>query len=272
MKSKPKGPSFLSPGKDPERQRYQILAPDWDLLLEEFDSANDALLRVKNPSRKRVLKEMVEAVVRFTRRCLVAQPPIAHKPGMDDREIFERHLERGRTLMERINKELQARWFRFSPRVSYLDQNAYATVFDEIMPVIRERQQQVIVELGKPLRPGSAEVASASASIGNVEPSEGVLTDDSVGKGKRGPKRDYESAALFAEIVDSVAPDGNWHSKIIEICFALDEADYPIPKPWRHKRGHKVWSDAEPPIARKVINYRLLVAKQRSKRDLETLG
>ncbi len=272
MKSKPKEPRFLYPDKEPERQRYQTLAPDWDLLNEEFDRANRTLLKVKNPLRKRVLKEMVEAVVRFYRRCLLAQPPIVRKPGMDDWDIWERYRERAHKLKDYIDRVLPSGWFRYAHRISHLDQNDYAGVFPEIMPQIRERQQQVIVDLEKPLRPDSAEGAPASAPIRNVEPAEGVLTDDSVGEKKRGPSPDYDSAALLAGIVASVAPDGSWRSKVNEICDALDEADYPIPKLWRDKRGHKQWTEAERPIAVKMIEHRLKLAKRRTKPDLETLG
>jgi hypothetical protein len=63
---------------------------------------------------------------------------------------------------------------------------------------------------------------------------------------KRGPETDYKTAARVAEIVERVAPDGDWKSKLDDVLMALDEAntlDNPIPTPrtWKPKHGYRDW-------------------------------
>jgi len=53
---------------------------------------------------------------------------------------------------------------------------------------------------------------------------------------KRGPKPDYETALLVAGIVARVAPDGDWRSRVDDVCDALDDEQVPVPATWR--RNH----------------------------------
>ncbi len=95
------------------------------------------------------------------------------------------------------------------------------------------------------------------------------------GKGrKRGPKPDDKGAALVAEIVAQVAPDGDWRSKVDDICEALDVARVPFPRRWwRRDRSCSGWADYdERANAVKAIEYRLEIAKQRKKATPETLS
>ena len=52
---------------------------------------------------------------------------------------------------------------------------------------------------------------------------------------KRGPKRDYEASFRVAEIVARLAPDGDWRSKLDDVCEALHDEGIPFPKTWRSK-------------------------------------
>jgi hypothetical protein len=90
---------------------------------------------------------------------------------------------------------------------------------------------------------------------------------------KRGPKPDHETALRLAEIVARVAPDGEWRGKLDDVCEALDEAKIPFPAKWRRDRQWRCWADyLEKPIVIKAIEYRLEMAKQRSKPIPETLS
>jgi hypothetical protein len=59
---------------------------------------------------------------------------------------------------------------------------------------------------------------------------------------KRGPQRDYATAARVAKIIAQVAPDGNWRAKLDDICDKLDESEVPCPKTWK-KKGYLTWYD-----------------------------
>jgi hypothetical protein len=70
-----------------------------------------------------------------------------------------------------------------------------------------------------------------------------AATPNSKGVGrKRGPKRDYETAARVAEVVARVAPDGDWRAKLDDVLMALDDAKMiPTPKTWAQKHGYRDW-------------------------------
>jgi len=89
---------------------------------------------------------------------------------------------------------------------------------------------------------------------------------------KRGPKPDHEGAARVAEIVARAAPDGDWRSKVDDICEALDKAQVPFPPRWRKRdRSCDGWAAYdERANAVKAIEYRLKVARQRKKTTPET--
>jgi len=90
---------------------------------------------------------------------------------------------------------------------------------------------------------------------------------------KRGPKTDHEGAARVAEIVARV---GDWKAKLDETCEALDAEAIPYPKTWpRREYPLNSWEDGatlEPGLARKAIEDRLELAKQRKKLAPETFS
>jgi hypothetical protein len=97
---------------------------------------------------------------------------------------------------------------------------------------------------------------------------------NTTGGRKRGPKADPDGAAAVAEIVVRVAPEGDWRSKLDDICEALDKAQIPFPARW-WKRDHSCngWADYdERANAVKGIEYRLKLARQQKKTTPETLS
>ena len=105
-------------------------------------------------------------------------------------------------------------------------------------------------------------------------PAQPASPPKSDGKGqKRGPKP-VEGAAELAEIVTRMAPDGDWRSKLDNVCEALDEAQIPFPRRWRKRdRSCKGWVDYdERANAVKAIDYRLKTARQRKIALPETLS
>ncbi len=90
---------------------------------------------------------------------------------------------------------------------------------------------------------------------------------------KRGPKPDFETAALVAAVVARVAPDGDWRSRVDDICDSLDEEQIPVPSTWRRNRNCRRWSLCDDKdIVVKAIEYRLALANQRKKDTPETLS
>lgn len=91
---------------------------------------------------------------------------------------------------------------------------------------------------------------------------------------KRGPKRDYESTLRVAEVVARVAPDGDWRSKLDDVCEALHDEGIPFPKSSGGKdRNCRSWMDfPERALAIKVIEYRLDIANEGKKSPPETLS
>jgi hypothetical protein len=68
------------------------------------------------------------------------------------------------------------------------------------------------------------------------------LATESTCKGrKRGPTRDYETAARVAEVVARVAPGVPWRSKLDEILMALDDAEIPTPGTWLERHEYRNW-------------------------------
>jgi hypothetical protein len=88
---------------------------------------------------------------------------------------------------------------------------------------------------------------------------------------KRGPKPDYKTAVRVAEIVERVAPNGDWRSKVDDILGELDDARIPTPKTWQPKHRYRNWYAAVAAdtagrgrhMAVEAISYRLKLAKER---------
>jgi hypothetical protein len=78
---------------------------------------------------------------------------------------------------------------------------------------------------------------------------------------KRGPKPDYENALRVAEVIARVAGEGNWRSKLDDICLELDETAIPRPKTWK-RRGHHDWFDglSERHLVEEAIAHHLKLA------------
>jgi hypothetical protein len=115
------------------------------------------------------------------------------------------------------------------------------------------------------------EAATVQSNGNPAEPTSGESTDTlSAQPGKlakkRGPKPDHETAWRVQKIVARVAPDGDWRSKLAEICDDLDVEKIPCPKRWRKRDGTcRQWSDClETPLVVKAIEYRLATVRRRS--------
>lgn len=109
-------------------------------------------------------------------------------------------------------------------------------------------------------KPDQAQVPAVDANRGQVP--------------KRGPRADYETASRVAAVVARVAPDGDWRSKLDDVCEALDEEQIRYPKTWS-KRAYRSWTDccvAERSLAVKAIEYRLGLAAGQKKATSETLS
>lgn len=117
----------------------------------------------------------------------------------------------------------------------------------------------------QPERGGGA--ASMAVETASARQAQQAPIPNSKGQGrKRGPKPDYDTAARVAEVVTSVAPDGDWRSKLNDICDQLDEEKIPIPSTWRRNRDCRSWSGCiERPVVIKAIEYRLATANQRKR-------
>jgi len=75
-----------------------------------------------------------------------------------------------------------------------------------------------------------------------TEPSQAATTPKSHSKGqKRGPKPNYDTASLVAEVIARVAPDGRWRPNLDDILIELDDAKIPTPKTWLPKHGYRNW-------------------------------
>jgi hypothetical protein len=79
-------------------------------------------------------------------------------------------------------------------------------------------------------------------------PKEAVLTvnaEVSTSRGRRrGPPRDYSNAVRVGQVVDCIAPDGNWRELLDDVLIALDEAQIPFPKTWQRNHEYRSWYGA----------------------------
>lgn len=103
-----------------------------------------------------------------------------------------------------------------------------------------QRWEQHLTEL-------DAVVNGAPDSATVTEAAEAEVTPKAVGErlakrsqNRRGPKRDYDTALKVADVMERVAPDGNWRELLDILCDELDEAKVRRPKPWKQK-GYLTW-------------------------------
>jgi hypothetical protein len=124
-------------------------------------------------------------------------------------------------------------------------------------------------------RTGGVPTSKPAGRTTNTEGTSGEAELKPKGTGRKpGPRTDYASAALVAEIVARIAPDGDWRTNLDDICEALNKADIPFPKTWpKRDPPLKSWQDGadlEPTLVKKAIEDRL--KKQRKNSSPETLS
>lgn len=91
--------------------------------------------------------------------------------------------------------------------------------------------------------------ATKASAIAHNPPSAAMVAEEGITPrttvtihGKRGPKRDFETAMKVDEVITRLAPDGNWRAQLEAVCEGLDEALVRRPKPWKAK-GYRAWYD-----------------------------
>ena len=83
-------------------------------------------------------------------------------------------------------------------------------------------------------------------------------------KRRRGRATKYEVYMRVAEVVQRIAPDGDWPDKLDEICKALDEGKVDSPK-WRDTDCRRWSGCVEEELVVKAVDYRLKVAARHKK-------
>jgi hypothetical protein len=238
---------------DPElRRRRQRVA--------EHDNALLARLRGKNPyEREKVAAELDK---------LDRQEKLLHDVR-DYLESYPRdtHSRKARLIVTRRI------WDEFIPK--HKDRDAFSLGFRDLYAAIWTEGYSSLEERAKA---GWNELANTGArpALSGTEGGGGDPVKSS-GKGlPRGPKPDNEGAARVAEIVERVAPARDWKDRLDEVCKALDTEEIHYPKTWpRRDIPLNSWEDGatlEATLAKKAIEYRLDVAKQRKKAPPETLS
>jgi hypothetical protein len=143
-------------------------------------------------------------------------------------------------------------------------QLAVRTVFEsrillwkaEALRWIREREAAQMI-FGTTATQGESP-ADASKDIQNT-----IVDNHASTHRTRGPKPNQELALRISEVVAQVASDGDWRSKLDDICDALDENGIPCPKTWRaREEACRNWSSQlNRSLVIKAIDYRLKTGK-----------
>jgi hypothetical protein len=158
------------------------------------------------------------------------------------------------------------KWFPYAPGRRITSHYAPAWPKEYVLKVLASRiaywQAEALVT---PV--GSLPNSIPGEGTANAEgSSDGTKLKPTAAGRKRGPKPDYENARLVAEIVARIAPNGDIHANLYNICEALDQAGIPSPKKWRRRNSPlKNWQDGAsdvPTLAKQAINDRLKVAKR----------
>jgi hypothetical protein len=112
------------------------------------------------------------------------------------------------------------------------------------------------------IKTGGDRRVSMAPPITQREPAAGNETRGSNGQ-RRGPNRDLQSSKV-AKVVHHVAPDGNWKSKLDEVCEALDLAEITPSMNWYKKdKTCILWVDyPDKHKCVEAIAYRLKKARQ----------
>lgn len=114
--------------------------------------------------------------------------------------------------------------------------------------------------------PQNIEVATGGSSSAKATASE-----ETPSRPKRGPKPDYGTAVRVAQIVAGVAPNGEWRSRLDDVCMELDDQQIPRPKTWKARHGFGSWYAAVASdeasrgrhIAIEAIKHQLNLAKEK---------
>lgn len=198
----------------------------------------------------------------------VVQANYAIERGLRGEEAMRVFREESAVLLEEVTLSWRASCERLA--VAFEDDTEELKDLAQPFHRVRDDLRPLLPEL--PLADVRRE---PTALIGGDSGTKPETISNAGGQGrKRGPKPDHEGAARVAEIVARVAPDGDWRSKLDDICEALDEAQVPFPPRWR-KQVQSCYGWAaydERANAVKAVEYRLKIAKQRKKTTPETLS
>jgi hypothetical protein len=225
-------------------------------LLKQQAVNPDVVLKLVKVCRAYVASEL-SAYLRFLQR-----------KGMPTSQAVGESREQTKAVLAETKRKLD---YGISQISETLDCEGYAEDAKNSIEYFAEAFQMEIVE------PGLWLGAMAQSSPPTITETRSVAAPP---KGrKRGPKPDYESAMRVAEVVERVAADGDWRSKLEELGQALDhgvcdasdpnvcEASHhekiPLPRGWSQKR--KNWLD--PPdraVMVKAIEYRLEIVSKKS--------
>jgi hypothetical protein len=125
------------------------------------------------------------------------------------------------------------------------------------------RSVALVSDAGQNSRTGES-VGQTTADADPMQTKAIVLTDPAAVTKRRGPQRDFETALQVDAVVRRLAPDGDWHAQLANICDGLDEAEVRCPKPWKNK-GYGTWYDcmtAERSLVVKAIAHHRELARE----------
>ena len=91
------------------------------------------------------------------------------------------------------------------------------------------------------LRPVPGDTVPNGVETAPAQPQPVVTPNSQSACRKRGPTRDYKTAARVAEVIARVAPEGDWRSRLDDVLMALDDEKIPTPKTWEQKHGYRNW-------------------------------
>jgi hypothetical protein len=132
---------------------------------------------------------------------------------------FEQHAD------ELLQETFDRKWFFGLRRLELLE----AEFAERFWPMQREVVEEARYDFGD--EPVEESVPAQACEIEPAACPESASPEHTpkVPPRKRGPKPDHETALPVAGIVARVAPDGDWHSRVDDVCDALDDERVPVP-------------------------------------------